>query len=265
MEPVLQKTLPALAWMDPRLKRLPGTLPLDPDTWLLRDEAQDGQMALRDRLIAERPDQVHALTPPARDASAELFETVFARLPGLGLTLTLTKDIATRSDGVQVPLDRDNPLLTLGRLVQEDFCLMQPGPDGEHVLTGAILCFPASWTLAEKLGRPLTGIHRPVPSYDAGLALRVQRLFDAIHPERPLWRMNCHPYQSADLFHPRTEAEPRPRPAGPAPYLRSERQCLLRLPRTGAVVFSIHTYVVAMESLPPEARALLPDIARPET
>jgi len=32
---------------------------------------------------------------------------------------------------------------------------------------------------------------------------------------------------------------------GSAPYLRSERQSILRLPDTGAVVFSIHTYVVA--------------------
>jgi hypothetical protein len=32
-------------------------------------------------------------------------------------------------------------------------------------------------------------------------------------------------------------------------YLRSERQCLVRLPRTGAVIFTIHTCVVARESL----------------
>jgi hypothetical protein len=29
------------------------------------------------------------------------------------------------------------------------------------------------------------------------------------------------------------------------PYLRSERQCVLRLPKTRACVFSIHTYVLA--------------------
>ena len=35
------------------------------------------------------------------------------------------------------------------------------------------------------------------------------------------------------------------RRAGEAPFLRSERQCILRLPQSGAVVFSIHTYVLA--------------------
>ena len=31
--------------------------------------------------------------------------------------------------------------------------------------------------------------------------------------------------------------------------MRSERQCLVRLPQTGAVVFAIHTYVVRMADL----------------
>ncbi|MDH3264634.1 MAG: DUF3445 domain-containing protein [Paracoccaceae bacterium] len=257
MAPILQTSLPVLPWTDPRLSRLPGTLPLDPADWLVADEAFAGQMALRDRLIDERAGEVHALLPEARSAAGELYRAVLAELPRLGHRIG--RDVALRPDGIEVPLDPGAPLLTLGRLVQEDFCLMQEGGEGEHVLTGAILCFPASWTLAEKLGRPLGRIHAPVPTYDTALAPRVQRMFDVIHPERPLWRMNYHPYQTAELFNPRREADPRPKPSGPAPYLRCERQCLLRLPGTRAMVFSIHTYMVAMESLPPEARARLPD------
>ncbi len=251
MDPILQTTLPAFPWMDPRLSRLPGILPLDRSDWLRVDEAYAAQMALRDRLIAAHEDKVHALTGRAMPAARELLTMVLADLPPLGFAVGATA--VTRPDGVTVPLDPDRPLITLGRLVQEDLCLMEAGED-EHVLTGAILCFPASWTLAEKIGRPLIRIHQPVESYDEGVAPRVQRLFDAIRPERPLWRMNAHPYQSADLFHPRREDDPRPKPAGPAPYLRCERQCLLRLPETQAVVFSIHTYVVAMDALPPDAR-----------
>lgn len=253
---VLQSDLPAYPWLDPRLARLPGTLPLDPSDWLRRDEAYAGQMALRDLLIATRTPEVHALLPQARAAADELYQTVLARLAPLGFGLGPTS--IRRPDGVEVALDPTQPLATLGRLVQEDLCLMEEGGPhgypGEHVLTGAILCFPASWTLSEKIGRPLVRIHAPVPPYDDDIARRVQRLFDGIRPDRPLWRMNANPYMSPDLFHPRREADPRPKPRGPAPYLRSERQCLLRLPDTGAVVFSIHTYVVAMESLPEAAR-----------
>lgn len=266
MSPVLQTALPAFPWLDPRLARLPGMLPLDPEDWLVRDEAYAAQMAERDRLIAERGAEVHALLPEAMPAASELYEAILAQSAKLGLRLEAAA--ATRPDGVRVPLDPGRPLLTLGRLVQEDLCLMQPGDafghPGEHVLTGAILCFPASWTLAEKLGRPLVRIHAPVPPYDAGIARRVQRLFDAIRPDRPLWRMNWHPYASAALFHPRREADPRPKPAGAPAYLRCERQCLVRLPRTGAVVFSIHTYVVETASLPAAARAALPVDGRVE-
>jgi hypothetical protein len=260
MPPVLQDRLPAIPWTDPRLMRKPGMVPLEMAEWLVVDEAHAGQMALRDELVGSRAPEVHALLAPAFGAASELYETILARLSGLGHRVGSAE--AVRPDGVVVPLDPARPLLTLGRLVQEDLCLMQPGAPfghpGEHVLTGAILCFPASWTLAEKLGHPLLRIHAPVPGYDGDLAPRVQRLFDALRPDRPLWRMNWHPYASAELFNPRREAEPRPKPAGPARYMRCERQCLVRLPVTGAVVFSIHTYVVEAAGLPPEARAALP-------
>ncbi|MBL4628160.1 MAG: DUF3445 domain-containing protein [Roseicyclus sp.] len=44
-------------------------------------------------------------------------------------------------------------------------------------------------------------------------------------------------------------------------FLRSEKQVLLRLPDTDAVVFSTHTYVVAMADLTPEQRAGLAAVA----
>ena len=95
-----------------------------------------------------------------------------------------------RPDGVRVPLDRADPMATLGHLVQEDLCLMEKRGQ-QHVLTAAVLCFPASWRLADKIGRPLTAIHAPVAEYDDALARRVQRLFDGVQPGRPLWRFNA--------------------------------------------------------------------------
>lgn len=150
---------------------------------------------------------------------------------------------ARRPDGVRVPIDRAAPMLTLGHLVQEDLCLMERH-GAEHVLTAAVLCFPASWRLSEKIGRPLRDIHLPVPSYDAGIAARVQRLFDGVQPGRPLWRFNVLRYADPTLHQPRRRVQPDA--AGHCPYLRSERQCVLRLPVSGACVFSIHTFVLAV-------------------
>ncbi|MCC5969759.1 MAG: DUF3445 domain-containing protein [Pararhodobacter sp.] len=236
--------------MDPRLNRLPGILPLDMDDWLRIDEAYGAQMAERARLIDAIPDKVHALLPQAKDAARELYDMIADCLPQLGFVRE--SDGWLCPDGRRVADDRTAPLLTLGRLVQEDLCILQPGPDGSHVLTGAILCFPASWTLSQKIGRNLLGIHVPVPSYDAGIAARVQRLFDAIRPEQPLWRGNALDYADPALYQPRQEGEIRPAPAGEKAFIRSERQCLLRLPQSRAVVFSIHTYLVHRSTLSPD-------------
>lgn len=251
MTPILQSRLPFAPWMDPRTARLPGILPVEGDDWLRIDDAHAGQMAERDRLIAGHPGEVHALLDRARPAAEELFDLILdrlARTPGF----RVAPGAVTRPDGVTVPLDRAAPLLTLGRLVQEDLCLLDREGD-EHLLVGAILCFPASWTLAQKIGRPMTAIHQPVHHYDDQIARRVQRLFDAIRPEQALWRMNALVYDDPELHQPRPEGMPRPRPVERL-YMRCERQCLVRLPQTRAVVFAIHTYQVRLEDLTPEER-----------
>lgn len=251
--PILNTHLPFLAWMDPCLARLPGIQPLDRGDWLRVDDAYAAQMAERVRLIATIPGKVHALLPCAEDPARELAALIATHLPSLGFR---REGEGWRCpDGRSVADDPAAPLMTLGRLVQEDLCILQPGPDGSHILTGAILCFPASWTLAQKLGRSLIGIHDPVDDYDDGMARRVQRLFDAIHPERPLWRANALAYADPALYQPRPEGAPRTPSDAAGGYLRSERQCLLRLPQTGAVVFSIHTYQVARPSLTAEQNA----------
>lgn len=236
MTAILQKTLPYDVTAE---RRLPGIQPLALRDWLIRDDAFDRQMAHRDRLLAERRDAVVVMDETARDAALELLDLVLdTAYPGAG-------DPAARPDGAEVPIDRDDPMGTLGRLVQEDFCILQKQGD-EHVLTAAVLCFPASWMLSEKFMRPLTIIHVPVDQYDADIAARVQRLFDGVQPGRPLWRFNALWYTDPELHQPRSENDRRQeRGSGSADFLRSERQSVLRLPRTGAVVFSIHTFVLA--------------------
>lgn len=229
---------------------LPGIQPLDMADWLIRDEAFAGQMALRDRLLATRRDEVLALDDGAGAAAQELLDLV------LDLAYPAAQGSVRRPDGITIKLDRSDPMGTLGRLVQEDLCILQKHGD-EHVLTGAVLCFPASWTLSEKFMRPLGAIHDPVDSYDAGMARRVQRLFDGVRADRPLWRFNALWYADASLHQPRRLADrSAPQPADTAAFLRSERQSILRLPRSDAVVFAIHTYVVARADVAqPMARA----------
>ena len=239
MTAILQRTLPA----DMAGRRtLPGIAPLDPAAWLRVDEAFAAQMAERARLLETRREDVLAVTEGAGPAVDELLQFVLDWLAEHGAGYDISAKEARRPDGVTVAIDRADPMGTLGHLVQEDLCVMERR-GAEHVLSAAVLCFPASWRLSEKIGCPLTAIHVPVPEYDDGIARRVQRLFDGVQPGRPLWRFNLLGYADPALHQPRARVTPGE--TADLPYLRSERQCVLRLPETRACVFSIHTWVVA--------------------
>lgn len=216
--------------------RLPGTQPCAADDWLRVDDVYAAQMQYRAELLSSRKDAVLYEDQAGHDANREVLAEALKILPDLGFTVSQTH--VTCPDGRVVAIDWQAPLHTLGHLVQEDICVLQKQGD-EHVMTGAVLCFPANWRLADKINRPLTGIHEPVDDYDDNIARRVQRLFDGVQAGRPLWRFNKLSYADPDLHQPYKCVS-----GDAARFTRSERQCILRLPQTGAVVFAIHTFVV---------------------
>jgi hypothetical protein len=241
MTPILQASIPE-DMRDPR--PLPGIAPLSDGRWLRVDEAYAGQMAHRRRLISGRRGEVLWQSLEAGEACAEVMDEALKLLPSMGFDVSRSRVVCP--DGHEVDLAGDTPLALLGQIVQEDICVLQK-VGAEHVLTGANLCFPAYWMLSEKAGRPLVHIHGTVPDYDDNIARRVQRLFDGVQVGRPIWRHNRIWRDDPELFQPWSVTTPRglaPRPEV-ARYVRAERQSILRLPQSGAVVFSIHTYIAA--------------------
>lgn len=226
-------------------RALPGIQPVM-GGWLHVDDAYAGQMARREDLLTTQAQDVVWMEPVALEPAQELLDMVCEALPALGFKRNDNQ--ITCPDGRQVQVTRHDPLSCLGRLVQCDFCLLDRASQ-EHVLRGAVLCFPASWRLAEKAGRGLWGIHEPVKDYDDNLAKRVQRLFDGVKAGRPLWRFNQLWYDDPELHQPRSMTARRPKVGPQAPYFRAERQTILRLPRCNWVVFAIHTYVVRAEAV----------------
>ncbi|MEP2718200.1 heme-dependent oxidative N-demethylase subunit alpha family protein, partial [Pseudophaeobacter sp.] len=174
---ILQKSIPHNPLVE---VSLPGIKPLDIESWLRPDDAFAGQMLRREELLAQRRAAVLQMDTAALAPAQELLQLVLDhRYDG-------AQKQVTRPDGNTVAIDWEDPLATLGMIAQEDFCLLERREGSEeHVLTGAVLCFPASWTLSEKFMRPLIGIHDTVESYDDGMAKRVQRLFDGVQVGRP--------------------------------------------------------------------------------
>lgn len=246
--------------MDALATRLPGLQPVAEGDWLRVDDAYAGQMAYRDQLLVMRRDDVVMRSGGPAAAEAALLEQVLAAVLALPGFSHVDGGIR-RPDGVVIdPAAEPNPVVTAARLAQEDFLIVDQTAEG-HVLVSGVLCFPASWTLAQKIGRSMFRIHQPVDRYDDNIARRVNRVMDVLQQGNAVWRANVLCYNDPELHQPRLEHERRPFDPGGPVFVRVERQTLKRLTPT-ATVFSIHTYLVPIEALTPEQAASLPENVR---
>ena len=229
-------------WLAMGLTRIPDA------AWLLPDERRADELAERGRLLDERHAEVFAALPGTVAAGKEVLEIVQAW------------ESRHRPDLAAEPVaDTPHPLEAAGRRTQEDLVVMVPR-EGRHHLDAAVLCFPSHWRLADKLGGSAAAIHGPVPRYDEDLEARVDRFLDRLRPGVLVARRNWSIHDEPDLFAPdRPAAGPLVAvgPAGaPDLWLRSERQTLRLLPRTGAVLFTIR-----VQQAPFAALATTPTIA----
>ncbi|MBY8975486.1 DUF3445 domain-containing protein [Rhodobacteraceae bacterium NNCM2] len=256
--PWLLDHAPYTPFMEPRTARPPGLSPMTAAEWTPVDPDFAAQMAYREQILARDRDLVLQVTPGVEPLVEDLYDELLASLatrPGY----RVGEGSVTRPDGAQIPLDRAAPYDTINRLVADDFCILTPdAASGEYRLVAGLLCFPSRWLLSEKMGNPLTAIHAPVPDYDEVLAKRVNRVFEAIRPGKAMVRVNWLVHPTAELHLPLGLSDKLfdPRIAVERVYLRTERQTLTRLDRTGAVVFSIKTSICPLEALTP-AEALL--------
>lgn len=246
---ICQKELPFYPWMDTQHARLPGLSPISPEDWLLQDDVFAAQMAYRDELVADKRGDVYQCRPAGEDGARELLGVLTAELPRISHGYRLDGHILTRPDGAGIDLANDAPLVSAGRLVQEDFALLKKAGE-RHVFVGGLVCFPAHWTLSEKIGRSLAGLHAPVDPYDGPMAGRVERIFDNLRVETPLERFNFLLYTNPDLHQPEPETKPKTLAPGAPRFVRVERQTLRRLPETQTIVFAIHTFLVPVQGLP---------------
>lgn len=127
-------------------------------------------------------------------------------------------------------------------------------PDGEYYLLAGAILLAGFWRLEDKFGMRLSDIHTSgdVPQFREKLEKGMLNFFRRLKPEDPVLRNNYFiqvddslPWSQSIGSEDSTEVSWNTAQKNKAiehHYFRSERQSLRRLPRSGAVVFTIRTY-----------------------
>lgn len=139
----------------------------------------------------------------------------------------------------------------LGMLHEPDVLFLSPDREGVFRLWGGALCFPTGWSLAEKLGQPMSVVHGPVPGLNDTLGARIHQFMSRLRPGGACLRDNWGLAATDELnLHP---ARSVPVPAAPVElsrlWLRVERQALLALQSGRGIVFGIRIELHRLDTL----------------
>lgn len=150
-------------------------------------------------------------------------------------------------------------MATAGRLIQDDLALMIEGSDGQYYLLAGSILLAGFWRLSDKFGMPLSEIHTSgsVPAFKPKLERGMMNFFRRLQPPNPVVRNNYFIQVDPDLAWSRSLGDEDATVIGgwtdadcvtdiERHYFRTERQSLRRLPRSGAIVFTIRIYLEPM-------------------
>jgi hypothetical protein len=142
--------------------------------------------------------------------------------------------------------------------VQEDLAVVSTDA-ARHWLSAAHVCLPNGWSPREKVGGTFAGIHEPV----AGMG-EMNRRGDEfarimVGATGGLVRFAWGVTFDDELNHHPDRTRARFDPARPRAFVRVERQTIWGLPRVGAALFTIRTYMYDVERFrrDPELRGAL--------
>lgn len=206
----------------------------------------DAVLVERGAWLEQAAEDCAAFLPEARPALEETCEVLAEAgvLPGLQIT-----------GGFSNPLQ---PMIEVGRQLEPDFLLLGPdGESGEFRLLAGCVCFPSSWALSEKIGRPIDVIHGVVPGLNQQLAKPISQFLRRMEPGiawcRENWGLSRSPElnQHPDRRLPRLDSSVEINDV----WLRVERQALIALPKSGGVLFGIRVEVHPLQDVRRDAAA----------
>lgn len=245
-----------------------GLRSMEWDEWIELDNRFLEFHEIKKARIQERGEQCCRTAPEAYDAAVELLGELADYLPQRYPTLYtrtathLTNLHTKEAFPLTAPLPED-PMRTIGLLVQDDIAIMLERPDGQYYLLAGSILLAGFWRLRDKFGMPLSEIHTSgdVPGFKEKLEKGMMNFFRRIQPAQPVLRNNyflqvdnelawsnsigSEDYDATDVGGQKqvdgwSSAEKDK--AIEHHFFRSERQSLRRLPKSGGVVFTIRTY-----------------------
>lgn len=221
---------------------VPALKPIAPADWLAPDT--EAHVLGWKQAMLERPDQVHRAEPGYEAAASEAADLVGGAL------------------GAPVAGD----LMAASRRVSDDLVVMTPGASG-WTCAALTLTAPTFFAIEDVIGRDIAALHGPVPDA-ARLSGRIERVFGGLQLGVVLERFNWTLQAGSDRFTPdaaplRARALRADREAWRALlHLRVERQTIVKLRETGAVLFTIRVCLDPVAALQDKDRALLADAWR---
>jgi hypothetical protein len=168
----------------------------------------------------------------------------------------MTSEVEAAGDELAALRGASGGLEGAARSAWEDMCLLARRPgEAAYRLVGAAVAFPTDWRIADKLGHPMIALHTPIHGYAEQLASPVDQFMAKLKPDRIYGRCNWFVSPTPALRW-LAEGPPEqqfahitPENAGETLFVRSERQTLRKLPKTGAIVFTIGIYVAPLSTL----------------
>ena len=245
-----------------------GIRNMDFENWIELDNEWEKFHNYKLDRIKTKGTELYETSPEARNAAFELLDELWQYLPNryptlfkqhdYGLENLVTGEILLFKEGFRTDED---PILTASKMIQDDLAIMIEDEKGTYYLKAGAILLAGFWRFRDKYQMPLSMIHTSgdVPQYNEKLHTGMAKFFIRQTCDKPVVRNN-HFIQTDDNL-------PRSYSIGPEEksdigwysaeeaasaeqlFFRSERQSLRRLPKSGAIVFTIRTYFLPLTEM----------------
>lgn len=221
--------------------------------WIQYEEDFADRIKEKEKLIEENGKQVLDAMPGCLLSQQEFLKLVLGNIQQHHADKFVVSDneVASKNNNKNYIIGNyeNNPLELVSYLVADDYCLLEE--DGkDYKLVAASVCAPTWWTLADKMGKPLTNIHAPIAGLEEKIGRMVRHFLQNLKVEdcyqRSNWFLFARPDHcvfphSFDMYEDMINVNLDN--IEDQLYLRSERQTFRRLENTKAIAFGIKVYV----------------------